>query len=442
VKRNPFEDSLISVFRLFIGIRLALAILSLLAQPFHPEQPIATFTQRNGPDFFSSVRLSRLQPSPWPSIIEASLLLLFLSSPWLRRKMGRFYLPLALGVATLAPVLENLISIDFSRLDEAVIFRSVAGQWQLVIFLLVPLILMSWLYSFRVVVGYAVGLAVIDIAWLAIMMVGVGRVLPDSGVIIFRTFSFLLVGYIVNRLANEQRRQNTQLIEANRQLASYASTLEELTTSRERNRLAREFHDTVAHTLSAVAVQLEAVHSLWKNNPAKAQVMLENSLAATRNGLKESRRAIQALRASPLEDLGLSLAVSNLARAMAERESLELDLHVEEKLPPLNSDAEHSFYRVTEEALRNIAQHAQARHLSVRLEPRDHQVILTIQDDGKGFLLDNQTPARKDDHYGLQGMREYAEHIGASLTIQSQPEKGTMVQMQMVENQIPHGGGQ
>ena len=259
--------------------------------------------------------------------------------------------------------------------------------------------------------------------------------LPDTGVVIFRTFTFLLIGYIVNRLATEQRRQNARLAEANRQLASYASTLEQLTISRERNRLAREFHDTVAHTLSAVAVQLEAVSALWKTNPAKAQAMLENSLAATRNGLKESRRAIQALRASPLEDLGLSLAVRNLARSVAERDGLDLELNVAEDLPMLSPDAEHSVYRVTEEALRNVTQHAQAKHVVVGLESHNHELVLTVKDDGQGFIED---PNDKDDHYGLKGMREYAEHIGASLNIQSQPTQGTTVQMRM---EITNGAG-
>lgn len=425
MKHDPFEDSLLSVFRLFIGVRLALAGLALVSQPFFSSTGQGAFTSRP-PDL--GLRLLRLQPSPWPSIIEATVLLIFLSWPWLRRKMGRFYLPVALGVATLAPVIENIIAMDFTRTDEIVIVRSVAGQWQLVIFLLVPLILMSWLYSFRVVVIYAIGLAVIDIGWVAVMMTGAGRIFPDTGVVIFRTFTFLLIGYIVSRLATEQRRQNARLAEANRQLASYASTLEQLTTSRERNRLAREFHDTVAHTLSAVAVQLEAVSALWKNEPAKAHTMLDNSLAATRNGLKESRRAIQALRASPLEDLGLSLAVSTLARSVAERDGLELDLKVTENLPPLSPDSEHSIYRVTEEALRNVTQHAHARHLGVQLETQNHHIILTIQDDGQGF---QNEAADKDDHYGLKGMHEYAEHIGAELEINSQPSQGTVVKMRM-----------
>ncbi len=249
-----------------------------------------------------------------------------------------------------------------------------------------------------------------------------------SNILFFRTFIYLLVGYIIVRLVAGQRQQYTRLAQANRQLARYAVTLEQLTTSRERNRMARELHDTLAHTLSAVSIELEAVSALWENNPGKARGMLNQSLTMTRDGLNESRRAIQSLRAAPLEDLGLSIALGNLARSMSERIGLTLDLQLPEDLPTLSPEVEHSLYRISEEALRNVAEHANATQVEVHLGLEDHHVMLTIKDDGCGF---DEQSATKDHHYGLRGMYEYASAIGAVLTVNSVPQQGTSIQLNL-----------
>jgi len=91
--------------------------------------------------------------------------------------------------------------------------------------------------------------------------------------------------------------------------------------------MARELHDTLAHSLSAVTVQLEAIHALWSVNAESARAMLASALENARNGLTEARRAVKALRASPLEEEGLNVAIGNLARSAAARANLELDLN-------------------------------------------------------------------------------------------------------------------
>jgi signal transduction histidine kinase len=233
-----------------------------------------------------------------------------------------------------------------------------------------------------------------------------------------------LIGYAVARLADEQRKQNSRLEEANRQLASYASTLEQLTISRERNRLARELHDTLAHTLSGLAVQLEAVEALWDAEPEKSHHILQDSLSQTRSGLKEARRAIQALRAAPLEDLGLRLALEALAQSEADRRGLALDLQLPDRLPELRPEVEHGIYRITEEALRNAAQHAQASKLAVRVSEKNGRLELLIQDNGRGFDPAQPPPA---DRFGLRGMQERAAAIGGQIKLTSQPGAGTSI---------------
>ena len=120
--------------------------------------------------------------------------------------------------------------------------------------------------------------------------------------------------------------QRRSLEEANAQLRYHASTQIELTISHERNRMARELHDTLAHTLSGLIVQLQTVKAYWEIEPATSQKMLDDALAATRDGLRETRGALKSLRATPLEDLGLSLAIRQLAEEVAARANLDLQV--------------------------------------------------------------------------------------------------------------------
>ena len=150
----------------------------------------------------------------------------------------------------------------------------------------------------------------------------VSEAVPVIGMTMGRLLLYLVVGFVITRMVSAQREQRQKLADANERLVAYAATAEQLAVSHERNRLARELHDTLAHTLSSLSVQLEAVDSVWGVAPEQAHDLLAKARANARSGLTETRRALQALRASPLEDLGLVLAVRNLAEATAARNGL------------------------------------------------------------------------------------------------------------------------
>jgi signal transduction histidine kinase len=164
---------------------------------------------------------------------------------------------------------------------------------------------------------------------------------------------------------------------------------------------------------------------LWTAQPDTARAMLSEALATTRTGLREARRAIVALRASPLEDLGLATAVRELAGSTAARAGLELDLHVSPSLDGLDTDAEHALYRVAAEALANVVRHAEARHLTVRLEESGPDVNLLVADDGRGF----DPVIAAQGRFGLDGMHERARLIGGQLRVDSAPGTGTAVRL-------------
>jgi len=412
MKRDILEPGVLAIFRLFTALWLAQTVLVAGRRLVRPGLPTET------------------DPLLYVANIANTVLLLgYLLWPGLQRRLGRAYLPLALVLATIGPIILAHLSTPPGHFP----FPNMAAVTIVELFpvLVVPLVIIAWQYDLRSVVLFSIGTALLDLP-LALWTAN-----PSDAELFYivptlalRTVTFLVVGYMVTRIMSTQRQQRHSLTEANVKLAHYAATLEQLTTSRERNRLARELHDTLAHTLSAVAVQLEAVSALWEPDPAQARAMLDRSLAATRTGLTETRRALQALRATPLEDLGLALAIRQLADSVAERSRLTVDVQTPARLDDLPPDVEQCVYRVAQEALENAAQHAQARHVDVQLalaeEPEGRRLTLTVADDGAGF-----DPADVDNgyHLGLKGMRERAEMVGGTLEAESAPGQGTTVRL-------------
>jgi signal transduction histidine kinase len=302
-------------------------------------------------------------------------------------------------------------------------------------------VLAAWQYGFRASLAIIAGAILLDLA-LAPFSMALDQSRPlfathfdvesTRGFLVAlagRGITLLVAAYMVSKVVQAQRGQRADLTLANARLVGYAATLEQLATSRERNRLARELHDTLAHSLSAMAVQLDAADCVWETSPAEARTLLEQALATTRDGLAETRRALQALRASPLDDLGLDLAVRALAESAAARGHFVADIQIQETTNGFSPEVEQCVYRVAQEAVENVVQHANARRLAVHLAVRGKRATLTVADDGRGFDVD---AALAEERYGLQGMRERAEMAGGTLAINSVVGRGTTVRL-MVE---------
>jgi signal transduction histidine kinase len=298
-------------------------------------------------------------------------------------------------------------------------------QWPVHFF---GLILVAWQYNLGAIFIFSFGIAALEnFAILVLRPVNY----PDTltalfFIIILRTVSLLVIGFFIQQLMKRLRTQQDSLRQANLQLRHYANTLEDLTISRERNRLARELHDTLAHTLSGLSVQLETTQAYWDVEPETARDLLAKSLAATRSGLNETRRALKALRASPIDDLGLRLSLQKLAESAAERGKLSLSLSLPEQITSLPPDVEQCLYRIAQESLENVIYHANAQTLLVQLTMSEETICLRVEDDGLGFDVKQSQVAG---HYGLPGMRERAQAVGGELTINSRPGQGTRIQL-------------
>jgi signal transduction histidine kinase len=348
-------------------------------------------------------------------------LLVYLSWPGLQHRLGSAYLPVAIIIAAALPIIEQYLFLQSQPMSD--IDSLHANDWQTVLFLSFPLLIVSWQYSFHSVIVFCLGTGLFDLISIALAHAQFDAIARQEyfHTLATRTAVFLLAGHTISHLKTQRA-----LEQANHQLHHYATTLEQLAVSRERNRVARELHDTLAHTLSGTALELEAVKTLWDVDQAKARALLDRALSAVRDGLIETRRALQALRAAPLEDLGLSLAVRELAEATAAQIGATLCWQGKAQLDRMPAATEQCVYRVAQEALENIARHAEAQQISVNLSRNDHQLNLEVSDNGHGFDL---SAIDADRHFGLKGMRERAEMVGGHLEIESQLTRGTTIRL-------------
>lgn len=403
--KRQTEPTLMYMFRYFCGVAVVyFAILWIYA-------------------IISTGWLWKTQIQFWSSFTFYGLLLGYLSWRWLERRLRNLYLPMGLALAAIFPVVSSLFSQLGPGQNEVLNVISRSWLWLPVLF--VPLVLIAWQYNFRSVMVFIIFTNLPDlIVLLAVVDKITFETLTLVGVPVIRAFSFGMVGHIVINLVETQRDQRRKLIQANVRLGQYANTLEQLATSRERNRLASELHDTLAHTLSGLAVNLEAIKTVVAPNNAEAQNMLDRALLTTRTGLDETRRALKALRAGPLDDLGLCLALRSLAETAAGRTGIQVTFECPQPLPALPVDVEQNLYRITQEALENIVRHANASHAAVRLQSDTAGITLTVSDDGAGF--DAAAPGGEN-RFGLRGLRERAEYLGGQLTLTSQPGQGTVV---------------
>ncbi len=195
----------------------------------------------------------------------------------------------------------------------------------------------------------------------------------------------------------------------------------------ERNRLAREIHDTLAQGLTAAALQLESAEVLLDAGSDAAQEVrkpLHRALSLTRSNLEEARRSVLDLRAAPLEGRSLSEALKALVDRWEAEHGINTRYLVVNGARPLPPNVEVGLYRICQEAMTNAARHAQARRVTVRLITTSEQVQLIVEDDGRGFDP-SDVPG---DRHGLIGMNERATMLDGALSVQSSPGGGTRVE--------------
>lgn len=381
------------------------------------------------------VRGNSIDEINWVRFVPAAVLLLIFILLYLKKYKENFtktrFLTLLIFLSV-TTIVSKFLTPDFSANRAFLMPGVLYFNFDQIFFLILPVLFVAWKFpkstmllfcGFITAVEIAISLFSVQSDPLSFLLLII--------TIVFRGVIFGIMGLFVNSMSDLQNSQQIELERANARLRKYAIYTEQLAQTRERNRLARELHDTLAHTLSSVAVQLEAVKALFDNNQEEAKKGLERSLVTTRNGLNETRRALNDLRTSELENFGLCQSLRNLLQSGAARGGFKYTENLTESLNLLPDEISHAIYRTVQEAVDNTVKHAKAKNVNLQIDIYDNNLHLIYSDDGKGFDLEKTDDAK---HYGLQGMRERIYLLGGTLSILSAPDQGTKILISMELN--------
>jgi signal transduction histidine kinase len=229
--------------------------------------------------------------------------------------------------------------------------------------------------------------------------------------------SIAVIFVFVNQLIHTSRERGILIIKleaAKKALEAAQAREAELAVLRERERLARDLHDSLGHALVALTVQLEAVQRLYRVDPERASAQVDELKALTRSSMDALRRSIAGLRAPGLGDRTLLPALQSLCVDFGQRTGLTVACTLDEEINTLSPALAETVWRIAQEALTNVEKHARANRVEVRLTHETRVVLIRIADNGVG-LADG---ANADlDHFGLRGMQERVEGLGGTLTL-------------------------
>lgn len=349
----------------------------------------------------------------------------YLSWVWLEKKMGSFYFPVAILMATLIPM--NSITLFWPFQTEDSLSEIIYRSWYVFPILVVPITLVAWQYGYKVALIFTILTSFFDLPFIIMRITEINlETIQLLGVPVQRTIAFGMVGVIVGLLINIQRLQRRKLVTANVMLSKHADTLEELATSRERNRLARELHDTLAHTLSSQILTLEALRLSPPPDKSEMQAVLMSLIENSREGLSETRRALKDLRSKQLEDFGLKNSLDLLLTDAATRSDCAVVFNIEDNLPPISKAIEQCIYRIAQEGIENIIRHSDASKIKLSITHVHHAIVFEISDNGRGFYVERINLAES---HGIKGMRERALEVGGKFEIISRKKRGTHIKV-------------
>ena len=230
---------------------------------------------------------------------------------------------------------------------------------------------------------------------------------------------------VFTRVAASEREARNALSEANQLLRDHAAQVEELAATKERNRLAREIHDSLGHYLTVVNVQIGAARTVLDQDRTRALEHLTKAQSLTQEGLAEVRHSVATLRASPTESRPLREALSLLVDQWRAA-GLNVKLTVSGNVRPLTPQTNLTLYRAGQEALTNVAKHANASRVDVRVDYDHHRLRLTISDDGVGS-------SSSEGGFGLLGVHERVQLLDGVVRVNTQTGKGFVLEVEVPE---------
>ncbi|WP_317496026.1 sensor histidine kinase [Haloechinothrix sp. LS1_15] len=279
--------------------------------------------------------------------------------------------------------------------------------------------------------AYAVPLTIVVVFIPAIVIITSGANLETAlreagpGVAVFGVLS-VLIGYCMDRVIKQSDRQ-AELID---RLAASRTEVAELSreagTAAERERLAREIHDTLAQGFTSMITLVQAAESRLADDPAAARRHLDSAARTGRENLDEARAMVAALTPAGLRNGSLADAVRREVDRLAEDTGIETCCEIDDSLPRLDTATEVVLLRAAQEALANVRRHSGASSATVALRDSGAGVMLSISDDGVGF-----PDGQLDEGYGLRGMRGRVAQVGGTISTRGEPGSGVTVEVEV-----------
>jgi signal transduction histidine kinase len=229
-----------------------------------------------------------------------------------------------------------------------------------------------------------------------------------------RLFFLILVAHFARRLAHNREERNREL----------AALQEQIAASEERARIAREVHDGLGHALVSIILRLELSLRLLKKDPAQAEEILKEEIPALRAAWNEGRDLAFRLRPWESDPAGLASGLRRHLSRFAERTGIAVEMQLSPENLSLPAEMEMGLTRILQEALTNIAKHARADAVTVKITREGRRLHCLIRDNGVGFA-----PESENKGVGLSAMRERAERLGGQFRLFSRPEEGTAIEV-------------
>lgn len=221
----------------------------------------------------------------------------------------------------------------------------------------------------------------------------------------------------IEELYDKLRKSEHRLIETNKELKDYSKSLKELTLLKERNRISREIHDSVGHSLSTIIIQLGAIEKIAPQNGEKASSMISNLIDFSKNGLGEIRNVLKELKPKDLSEYELIFGIENLINDFIELTNIDVKITYSKNKYGIKEDVSLVLYRAVQEFLSNSIKHGNATKISIFLNFEENELIVTMKDNGTGtdkFRMG----------MGLTSLRERVKEVNGSVHFESQIEKG------------------
>lgn len=234
---------------------------------------------------------------------------------------------------------------------------------------------------------------------------------------------FLVAAILTSQLASALRKRAEEARNSERELRVLYEQAQELSVLQERQRLARELHDSVSQVLYSIGLGSHTIQeALESNDREQALASTEYVITLVEAGLAEMRALIFELRPDSLETEGLVAALSKQVAVLQTRHKLSVASDLGDE-PELALEKKQALYRIAQEALHNVVKHARASTVALRLTKQDKEMLLEVRDNGRGFDPEGSFPG----HFGIRSMRERAGKVGGTLTIESIPAQATAV---------------